>query len=109
MLKMPRLTQVAVLWLSSGQCENYSVLNGHKGAVLDLHWSRDSRVVFSASADMTLASWDSETGSRIRRHEGHGDVINSLDVSRRGAEILVSGSDDGSIGVRQTLIHITSR
>jgi len=75
-------------------------MTGHKGAVLDLHWSRDSRIVFSASADMMLASWDTETGQRLRRHMGHEEIINSLDVSRRGEEILVSGSDDGYIGVR---------
>lgn len=89
-----------VLWRTYGQCENYGILTGHKGAVLDMHWSRDSRVVFSASADMMLASWDTESGTRIRRHPGHEEVINSMDVSKRGEEILVSGSDDGYIGVR---------
>lgn len=76
-------------------------MSGHKGAVLDLHWSRDSRVLFSASADAMLASWDTETGQRIRRHVGHEEVINSMDVSKRGEEILVSASDDGYIGVSQ--------
>jgi Prp8 binding protein len=88
----------SVLWRTYGQCDNYGILSGHKGAILDLHWSRDSRVIFSASADMTLASWDLETGLRIRRHEGHEEIINCLDVSRRGEEVLVSGSDDGSVG-----------
>jgi Prp8 binding protein len=49
---------------------------------------------------MMLASWDIETGSRIRRHLGHEEVINCMDVSKRGEEVLVSGSDDGYIGVR---------
>ncbi|MCJ1405477.1 hypothetical protein MMC11_008705 [Xylographa trunciseda] len=88
-----------MLWRTYGQCENYGVLTGHKGAILDLHWSRDSRVIFSASADLTIASWDLETGLRIRRHVGHEEVINCLDVSRRGEEMLVSGSDDGYIGI----------
>jgi Prp8 binding protein len=88
-----------VLWRSSGSCENYGILTGHKQAVLDLHWSRDSKVLFSASADMHLASWDVETGGRIRRHPGHSEVINCMDVSKRGEEMLVSGSDDGYIGV----------
>ena len=48
---------------------------------------------------MTLASWDLETGLRIRRHEGHEELINCLAVSRRGEEMLVSGSDDGYIGL----------
>ncbi|KAL9625431.1 MAG: hypothetical protein Q9160_000494 [Pyrenula sp. 1 TL-2023] len=93
------LTGHKVLWRTYGQCENYGILNGHKGAVLDLQWSRDSKNIFSASADMTIASWDLETGSRIRRHEGHEELINCLDVARRGQELLISGSDDGSIGI----------
>ena len=48
---------------------------------------------------MTIASWDLETGLRLRRHTGHEEVINCLDISRRGQEMLVSGSDDGSIGI----------
>lgn len=89
----------AVLWNTYGKCENYGVLNGHRGAILDLQWSRDSRVIFSASADMIVASWDLETGQRIRRHMGHEEIINCLDISRRGQELLVSGSDDGTIGI----------
>lgn len=88
-----------MLWRTYGDCENYGILNGHKGAILDLHWSRDSRVLFSASADMHLASWDLETGMRIRRHVGHEEIINCMDVSRRGEELLISGSDDGCIGI----------
>lgn len=89
----------AVLWRSSGECDNYGILSGHKGAILDLQWSRDSRVIYSASADMTIASWDVETGERIRRHVGHEEVINCMDISKRGEEILFSASDDGYIGI----------
>lgn len=74
-------------------------MTGHKGAVLDLQWSRDSRALFSASADMHLASWDLETGTRIRRHVGHEEIINCMDISKRGEELLISGSDDGYIGI----------
>ncbi|KAF2017578.1 WD40 repeat-like protein [Aaosphaeria arxii CBS 175.79] len=88
-----------LLWRTSGACENYGILTGHKQAVLDLHWSRDTEILYSASADMTLASWDLESGQRIRTHPGHEEVINCMDVSKRGEEILVSGSDDGYIGL----------
>ncbi|PGH31231.1 Prp8 binding protein [[Emmonsia] crescens] len=88
-----------MLWRTYGQCENYGVITGHKGAILDLQWSRDSKIIFSASADMTLASWDVESGQRIRRHVGHEEIINCLDVSRRGQELLISGSDDGCVGI----------
>ncbi|KAL4972723.1 WD40-repeat-containing domain protein [Aspergillus desertorum] len=88
-----------LLWNTYGQCSNYGILSGHKGAVLDLQWSRDSKTIFSASADMTLASWDIESGQRIRRYFGHEEVINSLEISKRGQEMLVSASDDGTIGI----------
>lgn len=91
-----------MLWNTHDQCENYGELSGHKSAVLDLQWSRDSRVLFSASADMTIASWDLETGQRLRRHVGHEEVINSMVASKRGEECLISGSDDGSIAIWDT-------
>lgn len=31
-----------LLWRTSGDCENYGILSGHKSAALDLRWSRDS-------------------------------------------------------------------
>jgi Prp8 binding protein len=88
-----------VLWRTYGDCENYGVLNGHKGAILDLQWSRDSEILYSASADMHLASWDLTSGTRIRRYVGHEEVINTMDISRRGEELLISGSDDSTIGI----------
>jgi len=88
-----------MLWNTYGQSENYGTLTGHKGAVLDLRWSRDSRTIYSASADMTIANWDLETGLRVRKHVGHEEVINCLDLSRRGQDLLLSGSDDGTIGI----------
>ena len=48
---------------------------------------------------MTVASWNLETGLRIRKHTGHEEVINCLDASKRGQELLLSGSDDGYIGI----------
>merc|ERR1711939_1015561 len=93
------MDRTIMLWRTFGNCENYGTLTGHKGAIMDLHWSRDSRVLFSASADMHLASWDLETGTRIRRHVGHEEIINTMDISKRGEELLISGSDDGCIGI----------
>ena len=88
-----------MLWRTYGDCQNYGVLTGHRGAVLDLQWSRDSEILFSASADTHLASWDLTTGTRIRRYVGHDEVVNALDLARRGDELLVSGSDDCTIGI----------
>ncbi|KHN95185.1 WD40/YVTN repeat-like-containing domain protein [Metarhizium album ARSEF 1941] len=88
-----------LLWRTYGDCENYGLLNGHKGAILDLQWSRDSEVLFTASADMHLASWDLTSGTRIRRYVGHEEIVNAVDVARRGEDLIVSGSDDSTIGI----------
>lgn len=87
------------LWEAKHSNSNIGVLKGHKGAVLDLKWSRDSRQVFTASSDLTIGIWDLDEGKRIRKHVGHEDMINSIDVIKRGVEMIVSGSDDGTIGV----------
>jgi Prp8 binding protein len=79
-------------------------MEGHKGAVLDLQWSRDSKLVYTASADLTLGTWDVTTGERLRKHVGHEDIINSLSTFRLGGETLVSGSDDCTIGVNSLVL-----
>lgn len=56
--------------------------------------------MYTASADSLLASWDVDSKTRIRRYVGHEDIVNTMDITRRGPEMLVSGSDDGTIGVR---------
>ncbi|KAK9446982.1 WD40-repeat-containing domain protein [Limtongia smithiae] len=88
-----------LLWNTYGANENFGVLKGHKNAVLDVAFSRDSRTLYSASADATLGAWDVDTGARIRTHTGHVGVINALDRVRRGPELLLSGGDDGTLGL----------
>lgn len=88
-----------MLWRTYGDCENYGLLNGHKGAIQDLQWSRDSEIVYTASADMHLASWDLTSGTRIRRYVGHEEIVNTVDITKRGEDLIISGSDDSSIGI----------
>ncbi|CAG8567878.1 11238_t:CDS:10 [Gigaspora rosea] len=59
----------------------------HNGAIMELQWSRDSSV------------WDVTTGMRIKKFKGHTSYVNSVCAARRGNEIIVSGSDDGTIKI----------
>ncbi|XP_045478545.1 U5 small nuclear ribonucleoprotein 40 kDa protein isoform X2 [Harmonia axyridis] len=87
------------LWSVYGECENISVLTGHTGAVMELHFSRDGSNIFTASTDHTLGLWDIVTAQRIKKYKGHTTFVNSLDVARRGPQMIVSGSDDNIIKI----------
>ena len=66
-------------------------LKGHKNAVLEVHWSTDDQTIFSASADKTVAAWDTQTGARIKKVVGHNSFVNSCCPARRGPPLFVSG------------------
>ena len=34
---------LTVLWNVYGDCENYAVMKGHTGAIMELHYSADGR------------------------------------------------------------------
>ncbi len=42
------------LWNVYGDCVNYGVLEGHKNAVLDVHWSSDGGCVLVPLANVFL-------------------------------------------------------
>lgn len=88
---------VLVLWSVYGECENLSVMSGHTGAVLELHFTSDGNNLVTASTDQTLGLWDLCTGQRIKKYKSHSTFINSVQVARRGPQLLVSGSDDTTI------------
>ena len=46
-----------------------SPATGHKGAVLELHWTTDGERIASASPDKSVRVWDAATGAQVRRPE----------------------------------------
>ena len=58
-------------WNVYGDCENIAMVKGHTGDVLDLCWSRDGELVYSASADKIGCVFDVEAGVRLKRMRGH--------------------------------------
>eukprot|EP00889_Picochlorum_renovo_P003342 jgi/Picre1/30372/NNA_005736.t1 len=85
-------------WRSSIlQCENFSVLSGHKNAVLQVQWTGDGEHLVSCSPDTTVRSWDAMTGEQVGIMKDHTDIVNCCSVQRRGTPMAVSGSDDCSV------------
>ncbi|KAJ3478467.1 hypothetical protein NLI96_g9731 [Meripilus lineatus] len=91
------------LWRTYSPNTNYGLLsNIHKAPILDLQWSLFSPLLYTSSADQTINVLDLTTGERIRRLRAHRGIINSLDrtiTGGAGTELLVSGSDDGTVRV----------
>lgn len=56
-------------------------------------------MLFSVSVDKMGAVWDVEVGTRIKKLKGHSSYVNSCSTSRRGSQMIATGSDDGTIRV----------
>ena len=83
------------LWdIFDPKCRNSGVLKGHSNSVLELCWSRDSAVIYSCGADRTLCVWDVHECARIRKYRDHENVVNGLDATKIGSEMVATASDD---------------
>lgn len=85
------------LWNVYGECENFAVMKGHTGAILQLDFTSGSDQVVTCATDSLLMLWDVATGERVRKYRGHQTFVNSVDLARRGPQMMCSGSDDGTI------------
>lgn len=92
------------MWDVYGDCVNTMVLEGHSGAVLEVAWSRDSQLLFSASTDRTGGVWDTYTGERVKKLRGHSSFVNTISATQRGPQLVATGSDDRTVRVRKTKI-----
>lgn len=91
--------RIVLVWeLRETEIENTGVLRGHTSAVLELHWDPYNNTrLYTCSADKTAALWDCETQQRLKKFTGHSGIVNSCCPSSKGSELLVTGSDDGTI------------
>jgi WD40 repeat protein len=70
---------------------------GHKNAVLEIHWTASGEQVLSCSADKTVRCFDAQTGTQIKKLSEHKGVVNSVRPSLRGPQLFVSGADDSTV------------
>ena len=91
-----------LLWNSFGDCNNYDVLTGHKKAITEAVWSSDSSKIISASADATCLVFDTHTGQRMKKCQGHKKCVNSVssysdNIASGNLFDFLSGSDDCNV------------
>ncbi|CAK5275041.1 unnamed protein product [Mycena citricolor] len=90
------------LWRTYPPNNNYGLLTAlAKAPITDLQWSLTSPAIYTVSADHTLVATDVTTGQRLRKIRAHKEIVNSVDrvVAGSGAELVVTGSDDGVVRV----------
>jgi len=86
------------LWNVFGDCENLCCLSGHTGAILQLQFTKDGKNVVTCSTDKTMALWDLEAGTRVRRFKAHTGFVNSCCITRSDSPTMIcSGGDDGTV------------
>jgi WD40 repeat protein len=72
-------------------------LQGHKGSVSSVAFSRDGKRIVSGSSDGTVRLWDAQTGQQIGPPlKGHRKTVDSVAISPDGKRI-VSGNNDGTL------------
>lgn len=83
------------LWrIFSRDCKNHMMLQGHKNAILELHWMEDGESLLSCSSDHTVCVWDVQTGNLVRKMD-YKTIVNSCCALQTRPSLTVSGGDDG--------------
>jgi Prp8 binding protein len=70
------------------ETRNLTKLVGHNNAILQLAWSQDDSRIYSCSADKTVCIWDLYEATRIKKLKGHEGLVNSIDASKKGPELV---------------------
>ncbi|MDJ0773697.1 MAG: AAA-like domain-containing protein [Mastigocoleus sp. MO_167.B18] len=88
-----------VLLQAAYQVKEKNIFSGHTGAVYEVVFSPDGKLLASASRDQTIKLWRMD-GTLLKTFEGHGDWVRGIAFSPNG-KYIVSASQDGTVKLWQ--------
>ncbi len=90
--------RTVMLWNITEGFNNNLVMRGHTNAILQVKFApRDPSKILTASADKSVAWWDTIEGDRVKKLTGHTSIVNCCAMSKQGVPLGFSGGDDGTI------------
>ncbi|RDW62068.1 hypothetical protein BP6252_11501 [Coleophoma cylindrospora] len=95
--QVPRWIDTCPITPSSWDTE-LQTLEGHSDWVTSVAFSHDSKLLASASEDLTVKIWDASTGSLQQTLEGHSNRVTSVAFSH-DSKLLASASDDWTVNI----------
>jgi len=72
-------------------------MEGHTNEIMSLCLGKD-KLLYTGSLDMSIRSWECETGKLVHNFEGHAEGISVVRVTN-SEDMLISGSFDNSIKI----------
>ncbi|KAH9375915.1 hypothetical protein HPB48_012555 [Haemaphysalis longicornis] len=87
----------AVFWNTLGECENFGVLSGHTGAVLDMHFSTMGACCSRRRQTRPWACGTRTWACGSSGWRGHTLYVNACHPARRGPQLICSGGDDSTL------------
>ncbi|XP_046339732.1 WD repeat and FYVE domain-containing protein 2-like [Haliotis rufescens] len=93
--------QISVLKIGQSSFQLIVTLKGHSGSIRCMAWDVQRSLLFTGSFDQSIIVWDigGKKGTAFEL-QGHHDKVQGLSYAM-GAKQLVSGSDDGLLGIWQ--------
>ena len=102
-MRLPKFLLPFALLLLSASCLAQSpvppqlqFLEGHKGAVRDVAYTADNKLLLSVGLDGTLRVWDRTTGQLVRTIAAHSRPNLCLTLTPDGLQ-AITGGVDGSL------------
>lgn len=90
------MDRVILYWDLAKDCKNTGVFGPLKAPITDIRFSGDDGRVYAGCADGNTHCFDVGTSQKVRRFLGEGKVVNSIDVSKKGDELVAAASNDGT-------------